>query len=244
MLELFLDTASTAEIRSALPLGVISGVTTNQKIFLAEKGCNFKDRVQEILSLVNGPLSVELTNTDGTDGEMIKEALEYSRWNPKNIVIKVPMFGDGRGLKIISQLRRRRVKTNATALMSVNQVMLAAKAGATYASIFFNRVKDAGEDAERVVRESRALLDRMGTPTKIIVGSIRKPEDVAQAAVAGTHVITIPYKILVQMPCHKKTEETIAEFDRAWQEFRQAEKQPSSRDLPAGGTSPGRSMTC
>jgi transaldolase len=222
--EIFLDTASIKEIKEILPWGLISGITTNQKIFLAEKGCNFRDRVQEILSLVNGPLSVELTRTDGTDEEMIKEALEYSRWSPKNIAIKVPMFGDGRGLKIISQLRRRRVKTNATALISVNQVMLAAKAGATYASIFFNRVKDAGEDAERAVRESRALLDRMGSPTKIIVGSIRRPEDVAQAAVAGTHVITIPYKILTQMPYHKKTEETIAEFDRAWQEFKQAEK--------------------
>jgi transaldolase len=222
--EIFLDTASIKEIKEILPWGLISGITTNQKIFLAEKGCNFKDRVQEILSLVNGPLSVELTRTDGTDEELITEALEYSRWSPKNIAIKVPMFGNGRGLKIISQLRRRRVKTNATALISVNQVMLAAKAGATYASIFFNRVKDAGEDAERAVRESRALLDRMSSPTKIIVGSIRRPEDVAQAAVAGTHVITVPYKILVQMPYHKKTEETIAEFDRAWQEFKQAEK--------------------
>ena len=223
-MEIFLDTASIKEIKEILPWGLISGITTNQKIFLAEKGCNFKDRVQEILSLVNGPLSVELTRTNGTDEELIKEALEYSRWSPKNIAIKVPMFGNGRGLKIISQLRRRRVKTNATALISVNQVMLAAKAGATYASIFFNRVKDAGEDAERAVRESRALLDRMGSPTKIIVGSIRRPEDVAQAAVAGTHVITVPYKILTQMPYHKKTEETIAEFDRAWQEFKQAER--------------------
>jgi transaldolase len=222
--DIFLDTASVNEIREILPWGLISGVTTNQKIFLAEKGCNFRERVREILSLVNGPLSVELTKTDGTDEEMIREAMEYSRWNPKNITIKVPMFGDGRGLRIISQLRRRRVKTNATALISVNQVMLAVKAGATYASIFFNRVKDAGEDAELVVRQSRALLDRMKTPTKIIVGSIRKPEDVAQAAIAGTHVITIPYKILVQMPYHMKTEETIAEFDRAWQEFKQAEK--------------------
>ena len=223
-MDVFLDTASLNEIKEILPWGVITGITTNQKIFLAEKGCNFRERVKEILSLVNGPLSVELTKTDGTDGEMIKEALEYSRWNPRNITIKVPMFGDGRGLKIISQLHRRRVKTNATALISVNQVMLAAKAGATYASIFFNRVKDAGEDAELVVRQSRALLDRMNTPTRIIVGSIRRPEDVAQAAIAGTHVITVPYKILVQMPYHKKTEETIAEFDRAWQEFKQAEK--------------------
>jgi len=199
-------------------------VTTNQKIFLVEKGCNFKERVQEILSLVDGPLSVELTRTDGTDGQMIEEAVEYSSWNRKNITIKVPMFGDGRGLRIISELGRRNVKTNATALVSVNQVMLAAKARATYASIFFNRVKDAGEDAERVVRESRALLDKMDTATRMIVGSIRKPEDVTQAAVAGAHIVTIPYKILIQMPFHKKTEETIAEFDRAWQEFKRVEK--------------------
>jgi len=223
-MEIFLDTASVNEIRKTLPWGLISGVTTNQKIFLAEKGCNFRDRVQEILSLVDGPLSVELTRTNGTSEEMIKEAMEYSKWNSKNIVIKVPMFGDGRGLEIIAKLRKRRVKTNATAIVSVNQVVLAAKAGATYASIFFNRVRDAGEDAERVVRESRSLLDSMQTRTKLIVGSMRKPEDVTQAAIAGAHIVTIPYKILVQMPFHKKTEETIAEFDRAWQEFKQAEK--------------------
>ncbi len=223
-MEIFLDTANINEIKDILPWGIISGITTNQKIFCNEKGCNFKGRTLEILSLFNGPLSVELTKTGGTDRDLIDEAAAYSKWNPKNITIKVPMFSNGRGLKIVSQLHKRRVKTNMTALMSTNQVMLAAKAGATYASIFYNRVKDAGEDADRVVRESRALLDRMNTKTKIIVGSIRKPEDVTQAAIAGAHIVTIPYKILVQMPFHKKTEETIVEFDRAWQEFKQAEK--------------------
>ena len=82
-MEIFLDTASIKEIKEILPWGLISGITTNQKIFLAEKGCNFKGRVQEILSLVNGPLSVELTKNDGTDEELIKEALEYSRWSPR-----------------------------------------------------------------------------------------------------------------------------------------------------------------
>jgi transaldolase len=87
-------------------------------------------------------------------------------------------------------------------------------------------VKDAGEDSERAVRESRALLNRMETPTKIILGSIRKPQDVTRAAMAGAHIITIPYKILTLMPYHKKTEETIAEFDRAWLEFKLPEKRP------------------
>ena len=222
-MEFYLDTASVDEIKEILPWGIISGVTTNQKIFLAEKGCDFKERAREIISLVNGPISVELTKTDGSDDEMVNEAVEYSDWG-KNIVIKVPMFGDGRGLRIVSQLRKLDVKTNMTALISINQVLLAAKAGATYVSIFFNRVKDSGGDAERVVRESRTLLDKMDTPSRIIVGSIRKPEDITQIAMAGAHIITVPYKILIQMPFHKKTEETIAEFDRAWQEFKLAEK--------------------
>jgi len=222
--EIFLDTASVGEIKDIIAWGIISGVTTNQKIFLAEKGCNFKERVHEILSLVNGPLSVELTRTDGSHEDMVKEAVEYSTWNPKRITIKVPMFGNGAGLKVVTQLRARKVRTNMTALVTTSQVVLAAKAGATYASIFFNRVRDAGGDAEQVVRESRALLDKMETSTKIIVGSIRKPEDVIQAALAGAHIVTIPYKILKQMPFHQKTEETIAEFDRAWKEFKQAEK--------------------
>jgi len=211
------------EIREILPWGIISGVTTNQKIFLAEKGINFRDRVFEILTLVDGPLSVELTKTAGSDDELVDEAREYSSWNPKNIVIKVPMFGDGRGLRIINRLSGEDIKTNATCLMMTNQVLLASIAGATYASIFFNRVVDSGGDPRGVIRESRTIIDRGGFPTKIIVGSIRKPEDVNEAAVAGAHIITIPYKILVQMPYHWKTEDTIKEFDQAWQEFKQAE---------------------
>jgi len=223
-MDIFIDTASVSEIKHVLPWGIVTGVTTNQKIFLAEKGCNFKDRVMEILSLLDGPLSVELTRTEGSDEDLIEEAVEYSSWNPRNVTVKVPMFGNGRGLRIVNKLKERNVKTNMTALMSTNQVILAAKAGATFASIFFNRVKDAGEDPEKVVRESRVLLDRMDAGTQIIVGSIRKPEDVIQAAVVGAHIVTVPYKILVQMPFHRKTEETIQEFDLAWQEFKKAEE--------------------
>lgn len=223
-MEIFIDTASVSEIKNILPWGIISGVTTNQKIFLAEKGCDFKKRVMEILSLVDGPVSVELTKTDGRDEDMILEAIEYSKWNQKNLVVKVPMFGSGRGLRIVNELREHKVKTNMTALMSTNQVILAAKAGATFASVFFNRVKDSGDDPVRIIRESKRVMEESAFPTKIIAGSMRKPEDVVDAAVAGAHIVTIPYKILVQMPYHTKTEETIAEFDKAWQEFKKTEK--------------------
>lgn len=222
-MEIFLDTASVKEIKEILPWGIISGVTTNQKIFLAEKGVKFKDRVFEILSLVDGPISVELTQTAGDDVDMIDEAREYASWNPKNIVIKVPMFASGRGLRIVSKLRNDNIKTNMTCLMTTNQVLLATKAGATYASIFFNRVRDAGEDPVKVIQESKRIIEEGGFETKIIVGSIRKPEDVHEIAAGGAHIITIPYKILLQMPFHQKTEDTIKEFDRAWQEFKKAE---------------------
>jgi transaldolase len=222
-MEIFLDTASAKEIREILQWGIISGVTTNQKIFSAEKGCNFRDRVFEILSLVDGPLSVELTNTCGSDDDLVEEAVEYSAWNPRNIVVKVPMFGDGRGLRVVNRLRKKNIKTNVTCLITVNQVLLAANAGATYASIFFNRVRDAGLDAVKTIQESMQILREGGLSTKIIVGSIRKPDDVHEIAVAGPHVITIPYKILKQMPIHQKTEDTIKEFDVAWLEFKQAE---------------------
>jgi len=221
--EIFLDTASVKEIREILPWGIISGVTTNQKIFLAEKGVRFQDRVHEILSLVDGPLSVELTKTASSDEDLVEEAKEYSGWNPKNVVIKVPMFGDGRGLRIVNRLRRENIKTNMTCMMATNQVLLAAKVGATYASIFFNRVRDSGGDPVRVIEESKRIIEEGGFSTKIIVGSIRKPEDVNEVAVAGAHIITIPYKILFQMPFHSKTEDTIKEFDQAWLEFKKAE---------------------
>jgi transaldolase len=220
-MEMFLDTASLEEIKAILPWGVITGLTTNQKIFLAEKGCNFRQRVQGILSLIEGPVSIEVTSS--SLDELIREAREFASWDNSKIVIKVPMFGDGRGLHAASLLDKEGIKTNMTALMSTRQVWLAARAGATFASIFFNRVKDHGDDPEKVISESRSVIDRGNFKTKIIVGSIRKPEDVMQAALAGAHIVTIPFKILKQMPLHPKTEETIAEFDRAWEEFKKAE---------------------
>jgi len=227
-LEIFLDTASVKEIRELLPWGIITGVTTNQKIFLAEKGVKFEDRIREILSLVDGSLSVELTKTKGSFDDLINEAREYAKWNPKNVTIKVPMYPDGMGIRIVSKLKEENIKTNMTVMVNTNQILLAAKAGATFASIFFNRAKDAGIDPVKVIRESKRLIEEGGLDTKIIVGSIRKKEDVTEAAVAGAHVITISYKILMQMVYHPKTEETIAEFDRCWVEFKKAEKGSSS----------------
>ena len=215
--EFFLDTANLDDIRKYAEWGIIDGITTNQKIFLMEKGCSFDQRVREICELVDGPVSVETTTHDYE--ELVQEGRTYAAIAP-NIVVKVAMYRDGTGLRVVNRLASEGIKTNVTTLMTARQALLAAKAGATYVSLFFRRILDVGGDAEREVRTCAELLDRHGMDARIIAGSIREPEDVTRAAAAGAHIVTIPPKILEQMPYHAKTEETIQEFDRAWEEFR------------------------
>ena len=221
MVQIFLDTASLAEIEEFARWGIADGVTTNQKIFLSEGGVDFKKRVLDICGLVNGPISVETTKT--TVPELIAEGKEYASWHG-NIVVKVAMYGDGRGLQVVNQLAKAGIKTNMTVMMTYNQLILAAKAGATYVSLFYNRSKEAGQDPLQIIRDYAAASKEQNIPARIIVGSIRTPEDVATAIAAGAHVMTIPSKVLRQMPFSKRSEETIAEFDKAWQEFLAAQR--------------------
>ncbi len=216
MVQIFLDTASLAEIEEFVRWGIADGVTTNQKIFLSEGGVDFKRRVLDICGLVNGPVSVETTKN--TVPELIEEGKEYASWHG-NVVVKVAMFGDGRGLHVVNQLARSGIKTNMTVMMTFNQLILAAKAGATYVSLFYNRSKEAGQDPVQIIRDYAATSKEQNIPARLIVGSIRTPEDVATAIAAGAHVMTIPSKVLRQMPFNKRSEETVAEFDKAWQEF-------------------------
>jgi len=225
LVQIFLDTASLTEIEEFTKWGIADGVTTNQKIFLSEGGVDFKRRVLDICSLVNGPISVETTKS--TVPELVAEGIEYASWHG-NIVVKVAMFGDGRGLQVVNQLARSGVKTNMTVMMTFNQLMLAAKAGATYVSLFYNRSKEAGENPVQIIRDYVSAAKEQGIPAKLIVGSIRTPEDVATAMAAGAHVMTIPSKILKQMPFNKRSEETIVEFDKAWQDFLAASKSKPS----------------
>lgn len=216
-MEIFLDTANVDEIEHILKWGIIDGVTTNQKIFLNEKGVDFKRRIEKICEMLgNKPVSVE------SNGKKLQEILDDARSFSKiakNVVAKVPMTKDGIGLEAVKILSSEGIKTNVTVMMNFNQLMLATKAGATYVSLFFNRARDAGEEAIGIVKNITNWINSNTYKTKLIVGSIRSPNDVADAAVAGAHILTIPYKILIAMPFHKKTEETIEEFDKAWQEF-------------------------
>ena len=129
MVQIFLDTASLAEIEEFTRWGIADGVTTNQKIFLSEGGVDFKKRVLDICRLVDGPISVETTKA--TVPELLAEAKEYASWH-KNVVVKVAMYGDGRGLQVVSELTKAGIRTNMTVMMTYNQLVLAAKAGAAW----------------------------------------------------------------------------------------------------------------
>jgi transaldolase len=216
-MEIFLDTASIAEIDHIIKWGVVDGVTTNQKIFLNEKGVRFEQRVLEICERL-GKLPVSVESNGSKLEEIIHDARNFTKIAP-NVVPKIAMTGDGMGLEAINTLSKEGISINVTVMMNLNQLILATKAGARYVSLFFNRAKDAGEDPLKTIQSYTKWTKENNYSTKLIVGSIRLPTDVEQIAAAGAHIITIPYKIIREMPFHKKTEETIIEFDKAWKEF-------------------------
>lgn len=209
-MKLFIDTASIDEIREIARWGVIRGVTTNPKIF-SQEDTDLKTRVQEILEVVPGPLSVEVTTNDLD--EMLVEAQKYASWS-QHIVVKVPM--GPAGLQAVRILKEKGVQTNVTAVMSVNQALLAALAGATYASIFFARINDIGYSGAEVIRQAATLYKQSGFSTQIIVGSIRILTQINEAALAGADIITVPYKFFSQLAHHPQTDKTIQEFLDAW----------------------------
>jgi transaldolase len=214
--QIFLDTASLKEVEELYQWGIADGVTTNQKIFLQEGGVDFQKRVVDICNFVKGPVSVETTK-HGVQ-ELLQEARTYAGWH-ENVVVKVAMYGNGNGLRVVSQLKREGIKTNMTCMMTLNQLILATKAGATYVSLFYNRSKEAGENPAQIIRDFVGLAKQNNYSSRLIVGSIRTVEDVATAIAAGAHIMTIPTKILLQMPFNQRSEDTIREFDEAWEKF-------------------------
>ena len=220
-MEIFLDTANIDEITEIMDWGIVKGVTTNQKIFLKEKGCNFEEQSKKILKILD-PCPVSLEGPNQFD-ELIQTAREYSKWG-KNVVVKVPMLPTGDGVKATSILESEGIKTNVTAMMSLNQAFLAMNAGATYASLFYNRIRDTGADPIEITKQAVKAIEEGGYKTKIIIGSIRSPDDITEIITTGAHVVTIPYKIIKQMPYHERTVSTLDEFDKAWEEFKAAEK--------------------
>ena len=210
-MKLFIDTANVEEIREANDLGVVCGVTTNPSL-IAKEGKVFKDVVTEITSIVDGPISAEVIALEAD--KMVAEALELAKIH-KNIVIKIPMTADG--LKTVKQLSAKGIHTNVTLIFSPAQALLAARAGASYVSPFVGRLNDISSDGNKLIEAIAAMFDIHGINTEIIAASIRSPEDVVDAALAGAHIATVPYKVICQMICHPLTDAGIARFLKDWE---------------------------
>ncbi|MCR4426233.1 MAG: fructose-6-phosphate aldolase [Firmicutes bacterium] len=213
-MKLFIDSANLDEVREAAEMGIICGVTTNPSL-VAKEGRDFRQVVSEICRIVDGPVSAEVLSQDVAG--MVSEAIEIAAWSP-NIVIKIPVTPEG--LKATKQLSAKGIRTNLTLAFSTNQALLAARAGATYVSPFVGRLDDVGAEGMDVVSEIVEVFDTHGIETEVIAASIRHPRHVTQAALAGAHIATVPYKVLMQMVKHPLTDAGVARFLSDWEKAR------------------------
>ncbi len=214
-MKFFIDTANLNEIREAAAMGILDGVTTNPSLMAKEGKANNKETIREICEVVGGPVSVEVLATDA--GSMCKEAQEYAAWH-KHVVVKLPTTKDG--VKACKCLTEQGIKTNLTLCFSPNQALLVAKAGATYVSPFIGRLDDISLNGMDLIRQILAIYRNYGYQTQVLAASIRHPMHVVDAAVAGAHVATIPFKVLDMMFNHPLTDKGLAAFLKDYEKVR------------------------
>ena len=210
-MKFFIDTADVKEIREAHSLGILDGVTTNPSL-IAKTGRPFRETIEEICSIVKGPVSAEVVSLD-TEG-MLKEARELAKI-ADNIVVKIPLIKNG--LKAVKRLTEEGIKTNVTLCFSSNQALLAAKAGGTYVSPFVGRLDDRGQVGMDLIEEIRTIYDNYGFQTEIIVASIRNPIHVRDAAMMGADVATIPFNVFDLLVQHPLTDDGVKRFLADWE---------------------------
>ena len=226
-MEIFLDTAKVEQIKQWLGYGVLDGVTTNPSILFKDGGYDIQERTREIAELIYPrPLSVEVSTNEPK--EMLEQGRAFAKWGD-NIVVKIPVINeDGVPcLDAVNTLTNENIKVNMTAVMSLGQFILGAKAGATYGSIFAGRVADEGNDASELIERSARWLKTWGYETKIIVGSIRTTKNIQDAAVAGAHVLTIPPDLLGKWVDHQYSRSTVKQFNidakKAFEQLRESQ---------------------
>jgi len=210
-MQFFIDTANLAEIRAAMDMGLVDGVTTNPSL-MSKEAADWREIAREICRLVPGPVSLEVIALDAEG--MVREAKDLVQYGP-NVVVKVPMTADG--LKAVRILKSMDIETNVTLIFSAAQALLAAKAGAAYVSPFLGRLDDVGQDGMELVNQILTIYENYGFTTQIIAASVRSPLHVLDAAMAGAHIATVPYKILTQLMNHPLTDKGIAAFLKDWE---------------------------
>ena len=207
-MKFFIDTANVEEIKKANEMGIICGVTTNPSL-IAKEGRDFKEVIKEITTIVDGPISGEVKATTTKAEDIIKEAREIANINP-NIVVKIPITAQG--LKAVNVLSKEGIKTNVTLIFNSTQALFAAKAGATYVSPFLGRLDDIATPGINLIEEISEIFKNYDINTEIICASIRSPLHIAQCALAGGDIATVPYKVIEQCLKHPLTDIGIEKF--------------------------------
>lgn len=210
-MKFFIDTANLNEIREAVELGVIDGVTTNPSLIAKEGNVDFKQHIAAICEIVQGAVSAEVTSPD-IEG-MLREGREYARIAP-NVVVKCPLTSDG--LKATKRLTDEGIKVNVTLCFSAAQAILAAKAGAAYISPFLGRLDDIGQNGLELLAEIVEIYSNYNWPTEVLAASIRHPIHVIEAARMGAHVATMPFKVIEQLLKHPLTDKGLDQFLSDW----------------------------
>jgi transaldolase len=215
-MEIFIDSADIKEIREANAWGIVDGVTTNPTL-IAKSGRNFRTVIDEICSIVDGPISAECNEPNAP--EMIVEGRGIAKFH-KNIIVKVPLTAEG--LKTVKVLHSEGIKTNVTLCFSAAQGLLAAKAGATYISPFLGRLDDIATEGMQLVDDLVTIFSNYDMPTKVLAASIRSPRHVVQAALCGAHAGTMPFKVLAMLVKHPLTDAGMELFNADWKKALQA----------------------
>ncbi|OFZ21184.1 MAG: fructose-6-phosphate aldolase [Bdellovibrionales bacterium RIFOXYA1_FULL_36_14] len=205
-MQIFIDTGSLEEIKEAATFGIVDGVTTNPSL-IAKTGKSRDEIINEIVKIIDGPISAEVISTDSQG--MIEEGKMLSKIH-KNVTIKVPMTIEG--IKACKWFSDNKIKTNVTLVFSSNQALLAAKAGATYVSPFIGRLDDIGHDGMNLIEEIRQVFDNYAFPTQILAASIRHPDHVRVASMLGADVATIPFDVLKKLYNHVLTDKGVEAF--------------------------------
>jgi transaldolase len=218
-MKIFVDTADLDEIRELASWGIVDGVTTNPTL-VARSGRSFKEIIDEIFDIVDGPISLEVVSEKAED--MVKEAenlvSKISEKHRKNIAIKIPINPEG--LKAVKVLSKKGIQTNVTLIFSANQALLAAKAGATFVSPFIGRLDDIGQEGMQIVEEIMEIFINYDIETEVIVASIRHPIHVIDAARIGADIATIPPGIIRKMVKHSLTDVGIEKFLKDWKKVK------------------------
>lgn len=210
-MKIFLDTANLDEIAKGLELGIVDGVTTNPTL-IAKEGRPLEEQIRAICEMVDGDVSAEVVST--TADEMMREGRRLAAIHP-NVVVKVPLTRDG--IKAASHLSKEGIRLNITLCFSAAQALLAAKAGAYIVSPFIGRLDDISADGLELIRSITRIYANYGFRTQVLAASVRSPMHVVEAAKAGAHIATLPFKILDALFLHPLTDKGLAQFLRDWE---------------------------